>query len=721
MADFVRSLGLLYGLNTLGGAAGVFLAGFFLFEWVGISASAYVAAAVQGAVGLIALLVDRVSRESAPRGSSAGDRTPSRGSSIGSRERLACLIAACAGGGAVLGYEVIWTRLLSLMMRSFSYSFSLMLSLFLVGLCVGAILLAVRVRDRVRPAVAVGWLQLAMGVYVALSLLWLPEALAPVTGATSFSGFLLGSVLRAAPVVLPPTILSGMVLPLAARGFTPHAGNVARDVGLVYALNTAGAIAGALIAGLLLLPTLGAPTSLVVLAILNAAAGAVAVFLASRRTAARVTAVGLLLVCAVPLSLGGERFVEAFLRATRSFDKIGEVLFFRESATDTIAIVRKDYGFHDPEAKSLITNGVAMSATVKPVWRYMALEGHLPVLFGAQTNRALAVGVGTGITLGAVVSHPEVQAIDAIELSPGVAEGLGYFEAENGLAHLDPRVTPAGRGRAASPGALGREVRHRDARATAPDRRGLRAPLFVRLLPAALPETARRRRRRPVATASLAESAVGTDDREDLRGCVSVRDALAAVGARRGDDRIGGAVAGWSSTPCSRPTPSRGREAIVDRAYLESPEALLATFLVGREGLAGWAGDAPRITDEHPHMEFFRNQGRNMRDRDWGALLDVPRTGWGWIGGIDGDPALLARVEHENRALRSYLHGKTEENPRLEARAATSSRGTEFFLYGFGCASAQARNLGALGADDAMLRRHAARCAPFRTGSVDSP
>jgi spermidine synthase len=719
LTDFVRSLGWLYGLNTLGGAAGVFLAGFFLFEWVGITASAYLAAVVQGGVGLIALLIDRTSPESVARRSPVDRRAAPRRSSIGGRERLACLIAACVGGGAVLGYEVIWTRLLSLMMRSYSYSFSLMLALFLVGLCIGSILLTVWVRDRLRPAAAVGWLQLAMGLYVAASLLWLPGVLAPVTGG-GFSGFVLGSLLRAAPVVLPPTILSGMVLPLAARGFTRHAGNVARDVGFVYALNTAGAIAGSLLAGLVLLPTLGAPGSLVVLAIVNAAAGTAAVFLSSSRTLARASAVALLLLCAIPLSLSGERFVEAFLRATRSFDRIGEVLFFRESATDTIAIVTKNYGIYDPEAKSLITNGVAMSATVKPIWRYMALEGHLPVLFSARSERALAVGVGTGITLSAIVSHPEVAAIDAIELSPGVAEGLDYFAAENGRAHEDPRVTlrvEDGRHHLELSDATYDIVTIEPPPPIVAGAVHLYSYDFYRLLSRRLRAGGVVAQWLPLHAQSLFSARMTARTFLDafpyvMLALPSARDAV-MIGSMEplelDLDRLFAAYA----EPRTRDN--------LDRAYLETPEALLATILLGREGLARWAGDVPRITDEHPRMEFFRNQGRNMRDPDWGPLLDIPPDDWDWIVGIDRDPTLLASVRRENRALRSYLRGKSAEDPRLATEAATVSRGTEFFLYGFGCASAQASALRERGADVATLRALAARCGPFRRYATQSP
>ena len=98
------------------------------------------------------------------------------------------------------------------------------------------------------------------------------------------------------------------------------------------------------------------------------------------------------------------------------------------------------FGGLDPEAKSLITNGVAMSATVLPVRRYMALEGHLPVLLAPAPSRVAVICVGTGITLGAVASHPGVLAIDAVELSEGVVRALPRFAAENGEPWKDPRV-----------------------------------------------------------------------------------------------------------------------------------------------------------------------------------------------------------------------------------------------------------------------------------------
>ena len=311
LSGLAGSLGLLYGLNTLGAAGGVFTAGFFLFERLGVTRSAFAAAGVQIAVGLTAIGLARGER--GPRSEPAAPAAETTAAvEAGPRVRQACLLAATAGGMAMLGYEVLWTRLLSLFMRSFSYSFSLMLSLFLVGLCLGAIALAV-LSERIRSPV--NWLaslQLLIGLWVAASVLWLPDRLGRIP-ATSFTEFLVDAALRAAWIVLPPTILSGMALPLAARGFAAGLGRLGTDVGRVYAFNTIGAIAGALGAGLVLLPLFGVSTSFVLLAALNASAGA-AVLAISRRGAFQVAAAALsALACLIPLARGSAPFERAFL------------------------------------------------------------------------------------------------------------------------------------------------------------------------------------------------------------------------------------------------------------------------------------------------------------------------------------------------------------------------------------------------------------------------
>ena len=688
LSGLAGSLGLLYGLNTLGAAAGVFAAGFFLFERLGVTGSAFAAAGIQVGVGITAIVLARGDHRTPATPDATGvAATPSR------RVSQACLLAAAAGGMAMLGYEVLWTRLLSLFMRSFSYSFSLMLALFLIGLCLGAVLLAA-LSSRIRSPLAwLAGLQVSMGLWVAASVIWLPERLGRIPS-TSFTEFLTEATLRAAWIVLPPTILSGMALPLAVRGFAAGLGRLGADVGRVYAFNTIGAIVGALGAGLLLLPLLGVGQSLTLLATLNALSGA-AVLALTRQGAVRIgLATTLSLACLIPLARGSAPFVRAFLEASPGSRTMGELLYYKEGATDTVAIVRREYGFFDTRAKSLITNGIAMTATVKPVWRYMTAEGHLPVLFNRDPRNALAVGVGTGITLNALVSHPELESIVAVELSEAVIEGLEYFGHENGGSHRDPRVR-----------LVRDDGRHwLELNDTRFDVITLEPPPpivagsvhlysldFYRLCNRRLAEGGVVAQWLPLHAQS--EASARMTARTFLEAyphamlwLPSVRDAV-LIGSLQPLELSLARLRQVHSTPETRAN-------LVD-AYLESPEALLATFLLDRDGIVEWVRDAPVITDEHPWMEFFLHQGGNMDDGDIAPLLEIDQGNLGWLSSVDA--GVLRTIEEENAALRLYAESTVLGNPSSIVTAARRSRATEFFLYPHGCTTLQ---IEALRSDD---------------------
>ena len=717
------SFGALYGLNTLGGVVGALAAGFWLFESVGISRSGWLAAGLDVAIGAAALVLDRAGARAASGAAAgaarhdAGDEgragSASAGEECSRRLRLAGYAAAALGGAAVLGYEIVWTRLLSLPMRSYAYSFSLMLALFLLGLVIGSLVLAATAPRIHRPAVWLAWVEIASGLYVASSLLWMPPLLVPLE-VRRFGTFLLLSAARASLVVLPPTILSGMALPLAMRVAALERRRLGREIGRVYAVNTAGAILGAVAAGLLLLPSLGAPRSLAALAVLNAAAGVVVVAAATRSTVRRALAVGLAAACAFPVLASQGRFLESFLRASRGRDKIGEVLFYHEGAADTIAIVRKDYGFFDPSAKSLITNGVAMSATVKPVWRYMAMEGHLPVLLAPAPANALVICLGTGITLGAIASHPSVASIDAVELSEGVIAGLSVFEEENGGAFRDPRVR-----------LVGEDGRH-----------------FLELS---------RERYGAVSLEPPPPIVAGSVNLYSLEFYGAVKRRLAPGGvvaqwlpfhaqslasarmvARTFLDAfphaqlwlpsIRDAVLVGSDRPLTLPI-DRLRRAYAEprtaanlrAAYLETPEAFLATFLLDRAGIARWADRADAVTDERPIMEFFRRHGETMKDPDIGTLAAIPQAGWDWVGGLDA--AARGAVLAENAALRRYLEAEIRDDRAPGLDAARLSRGTEFYLYRMGCASAQRKYIEEHATERPEWAAQLRRCDSFLAGA----
>ncbi len=166
-------------------------------------------------------------------------------------------------GATGLIYEVVWTRLLALSFGSSILAVSTVLTAFMGGLALGAAWLGKRADLVQRPIRLYALLELGIGLY-ALATPWLfpwLEMLYLGLHRTVQGNFWSAALLRFALsiiVLLPPTILMGGTLPVLARFFlrgrTARAG---RALSALYSLNTAGAVAGTLLAGLLLLPMLG--------------------------------------------------------------------------------------------------------------------------------------------------------------------------------------------------------------------------------------------------------------------------------------------------------------------------------------------------------------------------------------------------------------------------------------------------------------------------------
>jgi spermidine synthase len=491
-----------------------------------------------------------------------------------------------------------------------------------------------------------------------------------------------------------------MALPLAAAVLASPA-RAGREVGLVFAANTGGAIAGALGAGLALLPSLGAPRTLAALAAAQSLAGAG--LLRKRKAALAVPA-----LCACALLLPREPFVHGFLQASRGGERAAEVLAFHEGATDTVAVVRKDYGFHDPQAKSILVNGIAMTATVKPVWRYMAAEGHLPALLAPDPGKALVLCVGTGITLGSLLATPGVTRVDAVDLSEGILQSLPLFARENRGAFADPRVT----------------LHRADGRhflETTRERYGLITleppPPIVAGAVHLYTLDFYRLCRRHLLPGGVVAQWLPLHGQSLGSARATARTFLEAFPhAQLWLPSIRDAVLLGSERPLSL-APARlqqayastaGRESLA-AAYLETPEALLATYLLDREGIADWCAGADLVTDDRPRLEFFRPYGANMEDREIGTLLEIPPAEPIPV------PGLGERVARERAAMRLYLRSEVQDDVAAAREAARTSRGTRFFLYRLGCDPTQLATLERESSGGPAFQAQARRCAEFVT------
>ena len=433
-----REAGTLYGLNTLGAAAGVYFATFFLIPSVGLTGGWLSAAGLNAVVAAIAWVC---AGRWQPVRAASGEPRPSPA-------RWPVLVGYGCSGLAALGYEVIWTRLFILIFGSSVYAFAVMLTGFLLGLGLGGLVggwLAVRGRE---PVVPVAALQVVIGVTVLAGTPWfdrLPHLFLVAFRLTGGAWWALTTLefLMALGMMIVPTMAMGATFPLVVRLLgTAHPAE--RAVGSSYAVNTWGAILGAALTGFVLIPWLGFRGSLVTLACVNTLAAYVLLFgatppLAWRRWVLPVPAAALAVaVAALPAwsakAMSSGVYVYADRYAAGGFERLLEqqrVLFYREGATATVAVIEGRYRF-------LRINGKT-DAGDSPDNLTQRLLAHVPLLLHPAPRSVLVVGLGTGITLGTALLHP-IEHSDIVEISPEVVEASRFFAEANGRALDDGRV-----------------------------------------------------------------------------------------------------------------------------------------------------------------------------------------------------------------------------------------------------------------------------------------
>lgn len=451
-----RSLGILYAANTAGAVLGAFLAGFVLVEALGLLACTALAVAVNLVIALAVFVVDRGEGDappvaaSPPTAASPRAAQPAPGSQPSELGGRALALAFGLSGFAALGYEIHWTRALQHFLGNSTYAFSAMLTTFLLGLSGGGWVggwLADRVSERARW---LGWVQVGVGLAVAATvpLIWnvLPrlagEAFLTPTG-VDWNTFLLRRFLIAFLVISPPTFLIGMTFPIVNRIGVREMSRLGHGVGTLYFANTVGAILGSLAAGFLVLPLLGPKGGILATACLSAAIGVGIHFARKRRPVAktgrdharfeRQLAAGLLAVLiliAVPLERSGRGI---YADTQESGD---QVLF---DAEDPIAATRV---YEKPNGdRHIAVDGHRIGGSAIGMLRKEQVLAHLPLLLVPKAERVLAVGMGSGITLGSLSMYEEIRSLTCVEIVPSVRKGAEFFDRFNQNVFQDPRLT----------------------------------------------------------------------------------------------------------------------------------------------------------------------------------------------------------------------------------------------------------------------------------------
>jgi spermidine synthase len=474
-------MGFFYGGNIAGAVAGCLFAGFFLLRIYNMPVATYAALAINIFVAAIAFGVARQSSHTPVSDEAAqnSDAMPSYRSWV--------YLAIALSGLSALGAEVVWTRLLSLLMGGTVYSFSIILAVFLIGMGIGSGAGSMMARIVSRPRVVLGIFQLCLAGAIAWAAFVISQSLPywPINPGIATNDWAPWHIfqldlLRAAWMVLPAAFLWGASFPMAIAAVASKGQDPGRMVGAVYAANTVGAILGSLGFSLLIIPQFGtqwAERFLMIVAAISAVVALTSFILSEYRKRTNgvpapglsffgttVAAIALLLVVFMAASvakipwvmIAWGRYSATYVAnsapeingSLKKADESGSYQwrckYVGEGMNVSVAVTENAAG-----ARFFHGAGKVQASSQAEDMRLQRMLGHLSALTCKDPEKVedvLVVACGAGVTAGSFMVYPNVKRIVICDIEPLVPKvvtpmfGNENYHIVDGIAQQNPHI-----------------------------------------------------------------------------------------------------------------------------------------------------------------------------------------------------------------------------------------------------------------------------------------
>jgi len=482
ISDVGTHIGRLYGLNTIGAALGSLLCGFWLINLFGVEGTLIFAAFLNAIVGATAMLAGR--ETSFGKGILNAITEIKEGFSKlnvskkqeqyekSDRNVVYALTVFAVSGFCAMAYEVVWTKLLGLIVGPTTYSFTIVLVTFITCLALGSLFFG-KLADKVKNII---FLLLFTQVIAALSALFLSQVLG--NSQIFFAklifhnkdNFAMLQMEKAAVLfafMFLPTFCLGSTFPLVGKLCTRSLSHTGRAIGFAYAVNNVGAVLGAFCAGLIFIPFLGKENSIrlvVAIQLLTPFLIAMHILAKERKLKAvwspliALPLIGLFSLYSFPnwnrkmLSVGKyQRFTEdenkqigwteAFFSGSEIFasEVPHELIFFGDGIGGFTTVMKAPPDTVGNTQYSLFNTGKIDASSSRYDMGNQTLSTHFAMLFHKRPEKVLVLGFGSGITAGEVLHYP-VKELDAVEINQEVIKASSFFMPWNNKVLSDPRT-----------------------------------------------------------------------------------------------------------------------------------------------------------------------------------------------------------------------------------------------------------------------------------------
>ena len=444
----VSRIGLFYGANIAGAVAGCLFAGFYLLRVHDLLVATYVAVAMNLVVAVAGFALATWTRYHPPPDTVSAYHAP------GVRGPNAIYIATALSGLCALGAQVVWTRLLAVLLGATVYTFSIILAVFLIGLGSGSGIGSLLARWIGRPRLALGVCQMLLAAAIAWTAWTIAKSLPywPIDPTLALSPWFNFQVdlLRTLWTILPATLLWGASFPLALAALASPEQDPGRLAGLAYGANTFGAIVGAVGFSFVFIPRIGTLHAQQVLIGLSLVAALIMLtplgrpslpnglygepFIGKRGMASLVASVVLALaligtVSEVPWQViaYGRRTALMMGTGLGGGERDSINVLYRGEGLNSSLVITEQSG-----QRIIYVNGNVEASTDPDDMRLQRIAGHIPALVHPEPRDVLVVGFGAGTTAGTFVTHPQVENIVIVELEALIPPASGrFFEREN--------------------------------------------------------------------------------------------------------------------------------------------------------------------------------------------------------------------------------------------------------------------------------------------------
>jgi len=427
----VVNTGILYAVNTLGSMTGAFLVGFVLIRFLGVTSTNLLAAAVNVAMGTVALLVSR-RFESSPD-VSAGER--GRGRGIALEDGLRFVAALGVTGFVGLALEMVWMRMMLLTFNNTIYLYSIVLTVYLFGLGLGGFVLRTVVPKKLQTEWTFGTLLAVIGLSVLAGFVLFPATTyrAFYTNYAFYSTFNRLSILTTVVFSLLafiPVFLMGLSFPLGLGLYARDVKGLSKRLGFIYAINTAGSLVGSLAAVFVLIPAVGMKSTVILCSLLVTAPGLYFIYREGRGRKGIPLAAGISALFLLFLAVSARTDIPRSILARRLGP--GEYIeYLKEGPSSTVWIsAGKPF-------KKIWMDNLWVSSTSNEGTH--ALLAHYPVLFHSDPKVVCGIAFGTGQTFGTCLLYP-IERITSVEIDAEIIKACrGRFTRENYGILKDPR------------------------------------------------------------------------------------------------------------------------------------------------------------------------------------------------------------------------------------------------------------------------------------------